>query len=99
MTPALAILLNKVEDGFIPFCYMMPTRVIRVIADKSFCTFRVERLIFYNRDRYNPSGAWKTLATFGDKLPGAKCAQAMNAAIKAQDDLRAKLQKRMEAKR
>jgi len=90
----LVELLNKVDPGYVTFAYMVPTRIIRVIADVSFRTFRVEQLVRTNRDNMKPQGTWRTLSTHGSETPGATLGDAMNAAREAQIKLAGKLKAR-----
>jgi hypothetical protein len=91
VSPALEALLNKTDENYIPFAFMVPLRVIRIIADRTFRTFRVEQLIFTNKNPSDPRGSWRTLSTHGSETPGAMLETAMRAAQKAQNDLRGKL--------
>ncbi len=84
---ALADLLNKTDEGFICFAFMWPAKVIRVIAKTDFTTFRVERFKRTNRDNIDPKGSWHTLATLGDPMPGMMLGRAMETAMKEQNDL------------
>lgn len=94
-TPLLA-LVNKVTPPSRAILYCVPTRVIRVIAlDDSDLTFRVEQLVITGKDPHNPSGTWTTLSSHSDTRAGGSYAAAIEAALKAQIDLRAKLQKKM----
>ncbi len=82
--PPLIELLNKVDPGFITFAYMLPTRIIRVVASTNFKTFRVEQLVRTNRDNMKPQGTWRTCSTHGGEMAGAALSDAMNAAREAQ---------------
>lgn len=95
---ALADLLNKTDAGWIVFAHMVPTRIFRITAHESFQTFRVEQFTRTNKDNLNPMGAWHTLSTHGSETPGAMLQTACTAALKAQNDFRVKMQKRVEAK-
>jgi hypothetical protein len=94
LAPALIELLNKAEPGFIPYAFMVPLRVIRVSADLSFRTFRVEQFVWSNRNHADPKGTWRTLSTHGSETPGVMLDTAMQAAFKAQKDLHHKLSQR-----
>jgi hypothetical protein len=95
---ALADLLNKTDAGWIVFAHMVPTRIFRITAHESFKTFRVEQFTRTNKDNITPSGTWHTLSTHGSETPGAMLQAACTAALKAQNDFRAKMQKRVEAR-
>jgi hypothetical protein len=99
LPPALITLLNKTDAGYIPYAFMVPTRVIRVIATENFCTFRVEQLIRHNSNNLDPKGTWSTLSTHGSETPGMMLNAAMKAGFEAQNKLRAKLQSRVKKKR
>ena len=92
--PALATLLNKTDDGFICFAFMWPVKVIRVSAKADFTTFRVERFTRTNMDNADPKGSWHTLVTLGDEVPGMMLGRAMEAAVKEQQDLIAREQRK-----
>lgn len=93
-------ILNKCEDGQRIMCHMVPLRVIRVIAvDTSWCSFRVEQLNLTNKDPNNPRGSWATLSAHTNPVAGQAYPIAWEAATKAQNELRGKLQKKMEAMR
>lgn len=85
--PALVALLNKCDDGFVPFAYAVPTRVLRVIATKNFKTFRVEQLVRTNKDNLKPEGTWRTLSTHGSETEAMMLGKAMEALRVAQERL------------
>ena len=95
---ALADLLNKTDPGWIVFAHMVPTRIFRIIAREDFKTFRIEQFTRTNKDNFKPMGSWHTLSTHGSETPGAMLQTACTAALKAQNDFRVKMQKRVEAK-
>lgn len=111
--PALVALLNKVDPTFIIFSHVVPLRIqtgpkrytamfgscIRVIADVTFRTFRVEQLVMSNKDMNNPHGTWTTLSTHGSETAGVMLDTAMKAAVAAQNKLRSKIEKRVAGKR
>lgn len=94
-TKPLADLLNKVDAPARVMGFAWPSRIIRVTTtDESYRTFRVEQLILTKNDPHNPRGTWNTLSTHGSERPGESYPVALEAACKAQSDLRAKLLKR-----
>jgi hypothetical protein len=94
ISPGLASLLNQVDPPFRVFCHMVPLRVVRVTTDENFCTFRVEQLVRTNKSNIDPKGSWRTISTHGSPKPAYMLREAMNAAVKAQHDLRAKIIRR-----
>jgi hypothetical protein len=99
ISPAMVGLLNRVDDGYVPFAFMVPLRVVRVIASINFKTFRVEQFVRTNKDNFEPRGSWHTLSTHGSETPGAMLNTAMQAAAKAQADLRAKVERKYAKKK
>lgn len=91
---ALIALLNKTDPGYIPYAFMVPTRIFRVIADVSFRTFRVEQFIRHNRNNLDPKGAWRTLSTHGSETAGVMLMTAMKAAAAAQLQYQEKMVKK-----
>jgi hypothetical protein len=90
MTPNLDLLLNQCEPGHRVLMFMVPTRIIRVLE----CTpntFRVEQLL--HKD-------WVTLSTHCDPAEayGSSLYAAVNAAVAAQEKLKAKIRERMGCK-
>jgi hypothetical protein len=92
----LVKLLNRVDEHYIVVCHFVPTRIIRVTAHESFKTFRVEQLVRTNKDNLQPQGTWRTLSTHGGEIPFEAFPSVMNAAKKAQDDLREKIKTKMD---
>lgn len=91
-------LLNKCEPGQRVMLYMVPLRIVRILAtDENMKCFRVEQLVITSKDVQNPRGAWQTLSTHGSEVPGQSWAVACEAAVKAQADLKAKLIKKSQA--
>lgn len=100
MPGPLLALVNKVEPPARAMLYCVPTRVIRVIAvDPSDKAFRVEQLVITGKDPHNPIGNWITLSSHGGTAAGESYPTAIEAAYKSQNDLRAKLQKKMEKRK
>ena len=96
MTPAQAAILNKIETpGYIAYAFMMPTRIIRVLADESFRSFRVERLSVTGGDRHDPKGTWHLHSFHTDAVPGAMLQMAMQAAARAQVEVQQQLARRL----
>lgn len=102
MTKPLLDLLHKCDSPKQKvMLFTVPIRMIRVVAtdSASFKTFRVEQLLLTNKDVHNPRGSWNTISTHGSETPGAAYQDAVEAAIKAQHELRRKLQQRAAARR
>jgi hypothetical protein len=89
-------LLNRTDDDHICFCHMVPTRVIRVTASKTFQSFRVEQLVRTNTDNDNPTGTWKLLSLHSSDTPGMKLQDAMLDAAARQNKFISQLNERME---
>jgi hypothetical protein len=88
-------LLNKAEPQQRVMLFCIPSRMIRVTAtDASFKAFRVEQLVLTNKDPANPRGNWASLSTHGSEASGAAYQDAIEHAIKAQQNLIRKLQQR-----
>lgn len=100
-TPAMAELLNKVEDGQHIILHMVPTRIIRVIAiDSTFRTFRVEQLVEHvGNSPLAPKGMWKPISTHGSETPWESYGPATEAGWQAQRQLIAALKVRIEARK
>lgn len=99
LAPPLIDLLNKCDEGQRVMLFMVPLRIIRVLAiDTEWKTFRVEQLVLTNKDPSNPKGNWSTLSTHSNPVAGQAYPVACEAAAKAQNDLRTKLQKKMAAR-
>lgn len=91
-------LLNKADPGQKVVAFMVPLRIIRITATDETCgTFRVEQLNITGKDPNNPRGAWATLSTHSNPVPWGAYKTAFDAAAKAQNDIRTKLQKKMAA--
>lgn len=102
MTQPIIDLLHKVDSPKQKIMlFTVPMRMIRVVAtdSESFKTFRVEQLLLTSKDVHNPRGSWNTLSTHGSETPGASYQDAVEAALKAQVNLRNKLQQRAQARR
>lgn len=91
-------LLNKCEAGQRVMMFMVPLRIVRVLAtDEQMRCFRVEQLVITNKDVQNPRGSWQTLSVHGSEVQGQSWAVACEAAVKAQAELKAKLTKKAQA--
>lgn len=96
ISPALTALLNKVDPPSRIMFHCVPLRVVRVVAvDEAFKSFRVEQLVMTGRDMNDPKGHWKTLSAHSSPIMGESYQPAAQAAVKAQNDLRYKLTKRV----
>jgi hypothetical protein len=97
LTQSMVALLNKIDAPMIAVAYMVPLRIIRVVAtDDTFTTFRVEQLSVVGRDKNNAMGTWTTLSSHRGDHPGEAYQIAYAAATKAQEDLRRKLARRIQ---
>ncbi len=100
MTKPWYDLLNKIDPPMVALLHCVPLRVVRVVAtDEAFKVFRVEQLVLTSRDPHNPRGNWTTISTHASKVVGGAYALAVEAAIKAQGDLKHKLEQRVEKRR
>lgn len=90
-------LLNKCEPPMTALLYCVPLRIVRVVGtDETFKVFRVEQLVITGRDPSNPRGSWTTLSTHASETVGGSYPLAVEAAIKAQDDIKRQLMRRAE---
>lgn len=94
-TKPLLDLMHKVEANQKIMLFMVPARMLRVIAtDDSFKSFRVEQLIITNKNAQNPRGSWNTISTHSGPQAGGAWGVACKAASEAQTTLLHKMEQR-----